>query len=84
MKRIIVLLMVVLTVVVMSACGNKDLWDTEYTFNKAIVKFPDGTSKTLEIKCWSDYDGEQIQITTKDGTLYVFNSVNCVLVKEAH
>ena len=83
MKKILAILLAILMVVCLSACGNYDLWDTEYTFDKAIVKFPDGTVETLEIKNWTDYDGEQLQITTKDGIVYVFNSVNCVLVKEA-
>ena len=83
MKKILLATLLVACMVLFAACGNYDLCDIEYTFDKAIVKFPDGTIETLEIKNWTDYDGEQLQITTKDGTVYMFNSVNCVLVKEA-
>ena len=83
MKKILAILLAVLMVVCLSACGNYDLRDIEFTFDKAIVKFPDGTMETLEIKNWTDYGREQLQIITKDGIVYMFNSVNCVLVKEA-
>ena len=65
-----------------SCDGNKDMWDTNYSYDYAIVAFPNGETKTIEIKKWCDYEGEQIQIIAKDGTVYLVNSVNCVLVNE--
>jgi hypothetical protein len=65
-----------------TSCGNQDMWDTNFTYDYAIVAFPNGETKTIEIKKWCDYDGEQIQIIAKDGTVYLVNSVNCVLVNE--
>ena len=88
MKRIIaaiitLVMVLALMVFTLSACGNRDMFDTVYTYDYAIISFPDGTSEKIEIKQWRDYeDGEQVQITAEDGTVYLVNSVNCVLVRE--
>lgn len=76
------LLVLILGVLLLTACGNKDIFDTNYTYDKAIVEFPGGEVKELEIRQWSDYEGEQIQIITKDGKIYLINSVNAVLIRE--
>lgn len=86
MKRIIGLILTIvltLSVVLTLASCNKQIFDTTYAFDYALVQFPDGTCEKIEIKTWTDYeDGEQIQITSKDGTTYLVNSVNCILVSE--
>lgn len=67
----------------LTACGNRDMFDTVYTYNYAIVGFLDGRTEKISVKQWRDYeDGEQIQITAKDGTVYLVNSVNCILIRE--
>lgn len=78
----IVFIMVIVILISLTGCGNKDFWDSNYTFNKAIIKMPDGNVLELEIETWRDYDGEQIQITDKNGTIYLVSSINCVLIKE--
>ncbi len=65
-----------------ASCGNKQLVDTTYTFNYALVRFPDGTCAKIELDSWADYEGEQIQIKAKDGKVYLVHAANCVLVKE--
>ena len=87
MKRIIGLILAVVLVVslllTLASCGNKQIFDTTYKFDYALVQFPDGTCEKIEIKAWTDYeDGEQIQIVATDGTTYLVNSVNCILVSE--
>ena len=62
--------------------SNKDIWDTNSVYDYAIVAFPDGETKTIKIKKWRDYEGEQLQITADDGTIYLVSSINCVLVNE--
>ena len=52
----------------LTGCGNVDIWDTQYTFNKAII-FGDNTATIIEIDQWRDYDGGQYQIKTKDGLI---------------
>jgi len=65
---------------------NKDMWDTNYTFDAAIC-YSDfdgdgvGEWKTFEINNWTDYsDGDSIQIKTKDGDVYLFHASNCTLI----
>lgn len=79
MKKILIGTCIVLG---LSGCGNMNVFDTNYTFNKAYVRWPDGTVKVIDIKQWSDYEGGQIQIISKDGNVYRVNSVNSVLVHE--
>ena len=78
----IVFIMVIVILISLTGCGNKDIWDFNYTFDKAIIKMPDGNILELEIKYWNDYDGEQIQVVDKNGNIYLVSSVNCVLIKE--
>ena len=81
MKKLLVGLF---TVFMLSGChGNSTIIDTNYTFDKAIVKMPNGEVKEFKIKKWSDYEGEQIQITTEEGDIYLFSTFNCVLINEA-
>ena len=82
MKKIIAGLLLVLMFFVFAGCGNMDMLDTTYTYDYAIISFPDGTVKKIEIKKWCDYEGEQIQIESKDGKIYLVNSMNCVLVQK--
>lgn len=82
MKKLILLCIAALLMLTLCSCGNYDLFDTNYTYDYAIVSFPDGSTKTIEIAQWTDYEGEQIQIIAKDGTVYLLNSVNCILVNE--
>lgn len=62
-----------------TACGNKQLFDTTYTFNYAMVKLPDGSVKKGKVETWDDYEGEQLQIKFTDGTTVLVNSTNAVL-----
>lgn len=85
MKKIVATL--VLTVVVLfmvctlAACGNKDMFDTEYTFTKAVVALPDGTTETYNIKSWTDYeDSDMVQFKTTDGKVYLTHSSNVLLI----
>lgn len=86
MKKIIkiavVMIMVFSTMFALTGCGNKDMLDTVYTYDYAIVSMPDGTIEKIEIKQWCDYEGEQVQIKAKDGTIYLVSSVNCILIRE--
>lgn len=67
--------------VTLASCGNKQVFDFNQKFEYAYVCWPDGTAEKLKIHSWKDYDGEQIQITTDEGT-YLFHSANCVLAHE--
>lgn len=74
-----ILLIIVSCMLLFNSCGNKMLLDTTYKYKYAYVVWPDGTSECLELSSWMDYDGEQLQIKTTDGNVYLFSSLNCVL-----
>lgn len=84
MKKLLVMLIALAILLPMLAsCGNRQWVDLNHTFDKAIIEMPGGEVITVKVKTWRDYDdGEQIQIVSKDGTVYLVNSVNRVLVQD--
>lgn len=76
------LLTVILCVGLLTGCGNSTLIDTTYTYDRAIIKLANDEIVEVEIKRWADYDGEQLQITAEDGTVYLTNSYRCDLIKD--
>lgn len=79
MKKLLILPILMLG---LAGCGNLDLLDTNFTYDYALVKWPDGTVQKIEVKQWADYEGEQIQIIAKDGKIYLISMNNAVLVRE--
>ena len=61
--------------------GNKMILDTNFEFVKAITYI--GNEKIeLKVKKWTDYEGEQIQIVTEEGKVYLLSTYNTILVSE--
>ena len=79
MKKLVMVSVLGIGLVLLGACGNKQFFDTTYTFNYAMVKLPDGTIKKCKVATWDDYEGEQLQIKFEDGTTVLVNSTNAVL-----
>ena len=79
MKKILAGVLVAGTVL-LSSCGNKQVLDTIYKYDTAILSLPDGSIVSGEVQSWSDYDdGDQIQVKI-NGTTYLVYSVNIVLI----
>ena len=78
MKRLMFALATALT---LSGC-NREILDMNLEFNRALVKWPDGTVKELNIRKWRDYEGEQIQVKAMDGKVYLISSLNAVLIRD--
>lgn len=72
----------VLILLMCSGCGNRDYFDTNRTFDRAIIEMPDGEVLEIELKQWREYNYEQLQLIAEDGTIYLVNSVNCVLIRD--
>ena len=61
---------------------NRQVIDTTFSYDNAILALPDGSVISGKIESWKDYDdGDQIQVKI-DGTTYLVHSVNIVLIKE--
>lgn len=82
-KRIVALLLLAVVMCVsITACGNKQIFDTTYIFNKAIIELPNGEVVEGEVQSWTDYeDGDQIQVKIK-GTTYLVHSSEIVLIAD--
>lgn len=80
MKKRILAIGLLVGLLIMTGCGNKDMWDTVRTYDKAVIVLGDEVI-TVDVKQWKDYDGEQIQIITEDGTVYLVSSYNCTLIR---
>ena len=60
---------------------NKDLFDTQFYFNKAVT-FNGNRAIVLPIKQWKDYEGEQLQLKIYDGPTIVTASYDTILVND--
>lgn len=65
------------------AVFNKDLFDTNWMFNK-VITFNGNKAIILPVGQWKDYEGEQLQVVTKDGLLLLLSSYNSKLVYDEH
>ena len=85
MKKFLVIVMVCLLIACLCGCNMEgyDWVDTNYHFNRAILRMPDGSTKEIRLAKWADAeDGEQLTLTAEDGTRYLVHSGNCILIED--
>lgn len=82
MKKVLALALICTSLVMLLAGCNYGLVDTTYRYDRAIIHLANGEVVEVEIEKWYDYDGEQIQIVAKDGTVYLTSSFRCDLIKD--
>lgn len=84
MKKILVVVLTLIMCLSLCACGNKDMWDTVYTYDYAIIELPTGEVVEGNVVTWSDYeDGDSIQVTikTENGEkTYLTHLSNAILI----
>ena len=73
---VLVVFMLSVIVVLMNSC-NKDV---NCNYDKAFIKWMDGTSEEVQLKSWHDYR-DDLQLKTTDGRTIFVHSINCILVK---
>ena len=68
--------------ILVSSCGNYNIVDTRWKFQRAYIRgIGSDEWKLVTIKMWKNYDqSDMVQITTDDYT-YLTHSCNVVLVK---
>ena len=83
MKKILATLMITLVMAcTLSSCGNYQMLDTTYRFDKAIISLPNGDIIEGKIDSWLDYkDSDQIQVKI-NGVTYLVHSSDIVLIRE--
>ena len=83
MKKLIVIILTLLVLTTaLNGCGNRQLFDTTYNFDRAIIYMPNGEIIEGKIDSWIDYeDGDQIQVKI-NGKTYLVHSSNIALIAE--
>jgi len=82
MKKKIILVSLLLFVIslVFTGCGNRQMFDTTFTFNYAVIRLQDNSIVEGKVQSWRDFqDGDQFQIKI-DGITYLVHSINCTLM----
>lgn len=82
-KKILVTILGIGLILGISGCSNKDMFDTTYNFNRAIIKLPNGEIIEGKIENWTDMSRYPTQIQIKiDGVTYLTDIKNVVLIDE--
>lgn len=81
-KLFALILLCVMLSVCLCGCGNRDMWDTVYTYDRCMISLPNGEVVEGKVESWSDYENsDQIQVKV-DGKYYLVHSTNIVLISE--
>lgn len=82
MKKVFAFLLAATLAVSLAACGNRQMIDMTYTYDRAVISLPNGEVVDGKIQSWHDYeDGDQIQVTV-DGKTYLVHSANIALIND--
>lgn len=80
-KKILVGLVVGIMSMSLVGC-NKQVFDTTYSYERAILCLPNGEVIEGKVQSWTDFeDGDQIQAKI-DGKQYLIHSEDIVLISE--
>lgn len=84
MKKRVLALILAATLAIggLTGCGNKDRWDTVYTFDYAIIKLPNGEIIEGKVDKWTDYENRDQLLVTIDGKIYLTSTLNCTLIQK--
>lgn len=83
MKKIIsVILMIFMVASLCVACGNRAVFDTTWSFERAIIFLPDGEKIEGAVTTWDDYESSDMIQVTIDGETYLTHSSNVILISE--
>lgn len=82
MKKVFIIGILSALVLTATGCGNYQIFDVTYGFNKAQVKMPNGSVISGNVDSWRDYeDSDQLQVVI-DGVTYLSAAENIVLIAE--
>ena len=82
MKKVFAFLLAATLAVSLAACGNRQMIDMTYTYDRAVISLPNVEVVDGKIQSWRDYeDGDQIQVTV-DGKTYLVHSANIALIND--
>lgn len=80
MKKLLIIVFVCLSFITLTACGNKDILGTTFTFKYAKIRLVDGQIVEGKVEQWAKYDKQDsIRVTFKNGEVYYTHSSNVTL-----
>lgn len=83
MKKIISIILVIIMVASLCVgCGNRAVFDTTWSFERAIIFLPDGEKIEGSVSTWDDYESSDMIQVTIDGETYLTHSSNVILISE--
>lgn len=80
MKRFLIAVMMITGLCFITGC-NRQIIDTTYSYDTAIISLPNGNVIEGKVESWCDYDGDQIQVVI-DGHSYLTHVSRVVLIKK--
>lgn len=81
-KKLLVMCSLIGCVFMLGGCGNMQLMDTTWSYERAIIQLPNGEIIEGKVDSWKDYeDGDQLQIKI-DGKTYLVHSEDAALISE--
>lgn len=82
LRNVLIVGALVLILVLSLVSCNQQVFDTTYSFERAIIYLPDGGVVNGKVESWGDYENsDQIQVKI-DGKVYLVHSTNIVLISE--
>lgn len=82
MKKKLLVVILAATIGLLATGCNKQVFDTTFSYDRAVLYLPNGEVVDGKITSWTDYaDGDQIQVKI-DGKTYLVHSSNIVLISE--
>lgn len=83
MKKVVFGIALFISLFTLSGCGNKDMFQVDYQFSKAIIKLPDGEVIKGDVAVWTSYEHkDMVKVKLKDGRMFLGNSENIVLYND--
>lgn len=81
LKLTVLVLVLILACIILATC-NKQIVDTVYKYDRAIIYLPDGTVVDGKVQSWTDFeDGDQIQVKI-DSKTYLVHSSDIALIAD--
>lgn len=80
-KRLLIL--TIISTLLLSGCGNRQVFDNKWTFKKAKIVIGNETIE-VNVKSWLDFENgdTSIQIVAEDGTVYLTDKKNVLLLSK--
>lgn len=76
------LALAVISSILLSGCGNKQILDTKWTFTTAKIIIGNETLE-VNVKSWKDFkDDTSVQIVTDNGKVYLTDIKNVLLISK--